>query len=290
MKKLVVRISGGLGNQMFEFALGLAMSQRTGRELRLDLTDFIIFRSGRTYQLDHFRGPLLTKRWNFINTYLFLGAWIVHKRISKKLAAILFRLLKVRVMQTPQLFHADPLFLDYRDYSSETLCIAGCYGILPYFNDAADIIRKHFQLSNSLSSKNKAYFEKFCSMDATVSIHVRRADYLLASNGSPVLNFEYYLNAVEVIKRHETHPVWVIFSDDIQWCKEKFAFLDNIIFVEGNEATPWEDIHLIAACYHHITTVRLKNPVNRARRAYRGFRIGTDFPKTLEKWGFFRKA
>jgi len=56
MKTLVVRVSGGLGNQMFEYALGLAVAQRTGRALRLDLTDFLVFRGGRTYQLDQFRG------------------------------------------------------------------------------------------------------------------------------------------------------------------------------------------------------------------------------------------
>ncbi len=237
---------------MFQYAVGYAIAQRMGRQLYLDLADLIILRGGRKYQLNHFSGPLNTKQWGLISSYSFLFLWIIEKRISKKLSAILFRIFGFRVMQTPEIFHTVPMFLDPPDNTSATRYVAGCYGLLAYFSDCADAVRKHFELVKPLSGKNKTYFEKFSSMDSTVSIHVRRTDYLLAANGTPVLNFEYYLNAIEEVKLHETNPVWVIFSDDLTWCKEKFAFLSSAIFVDGNEATPWEDMYLISACHHHI--------------------------------------
>ena len=128
-------------------------------------------------------------------------------RISKKLSAILFRIFGFRVMQTPEIFHAVPMFLEPPDSTSAICYVAGCYGVLAYFSDCAGAVRKHFELVKSLSGKNKTYFEKFSSMDSTVSIHVRRTDYLLAANGTPILNFEYYLYAIEEVKLHETNPV-----------------------------------------------------------------------------------
>lgn len=253
MKSVVVRVSGGLGNQMFEYALGLAVSHRTGRALRLDLTDFLVFRGGRTYQLDQFRGPHATKRWGAVQTWLFLTAWIMKKRISMVMATALFRVLNVRVAQTDQLFHVDPGFMNaLLSDTHATLCIAGCYGVLPYLADATDAIREAFTLTSEMSGLNKTYYERFSNTASSVSIHVRRTDYLSASNGAPVLDPSYYERAIHTIRQRVEDPLWVIFSDDMPWCKEAFARLSNVVYVEGNADAPWFDIHLIAACRHHI--------------------------------------
>jgi len=252
MKTLVVRISGGLGNQMFEYALGLSFAKRTGRELRLDLSDFLIFR-GRTYQLDQFHGPLATKWWGCVPASLFLAAWIIFKRVSKKLAAGIFKVLKVCVLQTDELFYVDQQFVnDLLTRTDTTLCVAGCYGILPYFEHATDSIRDAFELTKDLTGQNRTYYEQFSGTPISVSIHIRRTDYLMASNGSPALDVEYYKRAIQEIKQRVLEPLWVVFSDDMSWCKETFAFLPNVIYVEGNEEAPWNDIHLIASCRHHI--------------------------------------
>ncbi|MBM4162920.1 MAG: alpha-1,2-fucosyltransferase [Lentisphaerae bacterium] len=253
MKTLVVRVSGGLGNQMFEYALGLAVSQRTGRVLRLDLTDFLVFRSGRTYQLDQFCGPRATRRWGTVQTGLFLAAWIIGKRISMGLATALFRILNVCVIQTDQLFHVDPGFMNaLLAGTNATLCIAGCYGVLPYLADATDAIREAFTLTSELSGPNKTYYERFSNTASSVSIHIRRTDYLSANNGAPVLDFTYYARAIHTIRQRVEDPLWVIFSDDIPWCRNAFADLSNVVYVEGNADAPWCDMHLISACRHHI--------------------------------------
>jgi hypothetical protein len=253
MKTIVVRVSGGLGNQMFEYAFGLAVSKRTGRDLRLDLTDFLIFRGGRTYQLDQFRGPLATRRWGYVQTGLFLAAWIIGKRISRAMASWMFRILNVRVAQTDQIFLVDPCFMNtLLSDTDSTLCMVGCYGVLPYFENETDSIREAFELTHEVSGQNKTYFNQLYNNASSVSIHIRRTDYLMASNGAPVLDISYYERAIRTIHQRVDNPLWVVFSDDIPWCKEAFAFLPNVIYVEGNEEAPWFDIHLIAACRHHI--------------------------------------
>jgi hypothetical protein len=133
-----------------------------------------------------------------------------------------------------------------------TLCIAGCYGVLPYIADASASIREAFALTDDFYGINKVYHEQISHSASAVSIHIRRTDYLMASNGSPVLDFSYYDRAITAIQQRVENPQWFVFSDDIPWCKESFASLSNVIFVEGNEQAPWFDIHLIAACRHHI--------------------------------------
>jgi hypothetical protein len=67
-----------------------------------------------------------------------------------------------------------------------------------------------------------------------------------------VLGLDYYRRAAELVRARERSPLWVVFSDDIVWCRQNLGFQGETLFVEGNEAEPWEDLRLMAACKHHI--------------------------------------
>ena len=82
----------------------------------------------------------------------------------------------------------------------------------------------------------------------TCSIHVRRGDYLNSPNHHPTQNMNYYMRA---IKEMPKDSVFLIFSDDIKWCKENFPNLpEKFIFVEGNK--DYEDLHLMTHCKNNI--------------------------------------
>lgn len=252
MNQLIIRVNGGLGNQLFQYAFGYALARRLGRELRLDLTDFSVFK-GRTYQLDHFKGPAATPRWSALRARLFFLAWAVDKRVSPRLAARLYAAQRVRVLRSDRLFDVDPLLQDHRlAEAREDLCVAGCYGLLPYFDERLDELRAAFAPAAPAEGRNAALLRELEASDSSVSLHVRRSDYLWASNGSPALDFGYYRNAVDTVRRRVPNPRWTVFSDDIPWCREAFAFLGGARFVDGNEEAPWEDLRLIAACRHHV--------------------------------------
>ena len=76
---------------------------------------------------------------------------------------------------------------------------------------------------------------------AVAHIHVREPD------GQPSRNIEYYKEAAQLFPKDEK---FVVFSNDIAWCKENFDFLENVEFSEGKEE--WEDMISMSLCKNNI--------------------------------------
>jgi len=251
MKNVVARITGGLGNQLINYAVALGIAERTGRKVVLDLTDFVIFHGGRKYQLGHFAGPSRARHWNYFRSACFLFAWIIGKRLSARFFARCCSVMRIRVLQSDKIIDFDPCFVDDGlKRTNDVLYLIGVYGHLPYLPSDATL-REAFRLNAEPTGQNRLMLEKICGANS-VSIHVRRSDYLQISNGCVALSAKYYRSAIAAMSQRISEPLWVVFSDDIPWCRAEFAFLDNAVFVEGNGDQPWEDLRLMMACRHHI--------------------------------------
>jgi hypothetical protein len=247
-KKVVVRISGGLGNQMFRHAAALALARQTGRELCYDLSDFLVFH-GRAYQMREFAGPSRVPHWNLALSALYLAAYIVYKRLWPRAFPALLRALRVRRFGEASPWVPEPSFFDPAvRASAQTLYVDGNCQHLSYLPDE-QTLREAFAFERPPCERNRALLDRL-QREETVSVHVRRSDYLTLSNS--VLGFPYYIRAVELVRDSVARPQWVVFSDDIPWCRGQFGFLEGAVFVEGNDAEPWEDLRLMAACRHHI--------------------------------------
>ncbi|MDO5573227.1 MAG: alpha-1,2-fucosyltransferase [bacterium] len=88
----------------------------------------------------------------------------------------------------------------------------------------------------------------------SVSIHVRRGDYLTTySSDFIALGREYYEQAVAYMNEHVESPVYYIFSDDIEFIKKEFTWLQNYVVVTGNEGVnSFRDMQLMSYCKHNI--------------------------------------
>ena len=84
----------------------------------------------------------------------------------------------------------------------------------------------------------------------SVSLHVRRGDYLNLKNIG-VLDVDYYIKAVEYIRKNVEKPTFYIFSDDLEWCKNSLGFLDDCIYVDWTQ-TEIDDLKLMSFCRHNI--------------------------------------
>lgn len=244
----MVRISGGLGNQMFRHVAALSLARQTGRTLCYDLSDFLIFR-GRKYQMREFAGPSRVPHWNVLKSALYLLAYAAYKRVSARLFPALLRGLNVHRFDEVSPWKAEPAFFDPAIRGSgRALYVDGNCQHVAYLPDE-QTVRGEFRFANPPLERNRPLLERFERAES-VSVHVRRSDYLTLSNS--VLGFEYYIRAVALVRARVAKPQWVVFSDDIPWCREQFGFLEGAVFVEGNDAEPWEDLRLMAACKHHI--------------------------------------
>lgn len=250
VKRLIIRISDGLGNQLFEYALGRYLSDKLGCEMVFDKSHFLVSKN-RTFQLNKFVGPAKVSRWGKMKELMFLLLWAGKVKLGTKAFRAVLSFLNMGWLPVKDPFRLQS---DFDDESlallKGTIYISGCYGHLPHMPDR-DVLKAQLCLAGTPSPSNLRYLDAMRQCES-VSVHVRRTDYLLSENNVPALCATYQRRAIEAIRQKVAFPRWFIFSDDIEWCRKEFADLEDVVFVSGNEAEPWEDIRLMAACRHHI--------------------------------------
>ena len=121
--------------------------------------------------------------------------------------------------------------------------LTGYFQSPKYFNHIKESIVKLFSPPEETNSYIAA---KYGNLDNFVSLHIRRGDYTKLSEHHHNLDIKYYLNAIDYFQGHN----FMIFSDDIEWCKEHFNFSPDSIFVEGEE--DFVDLHIMSKCKHNV--------------------------------------
>lgn len=135
--------------------------------------------------------------------------------------------------------------------------IEGFWQSEKYFSDIAQDIRKQFCFCEIKNQKVKEYI-KLIDNSNSVSVHIRRGDYLLPCNNKMfgnICTLQYYLNAIKYMQSKVEDIRLVFFSDDIDWVKENIEILENTIFIEWDKNEryeDWYDMYLMSKCKHNI--------------------------------------
>lgn len=237
---IAVRIRGGLGNQLFQYAAGRACALRLGTELALDLRDW---RKPQPYAfgLGHFRIRTVEP------------PPLPPARGDGPAAAVAWALSRPRMRSyRERTLGYDPGIEQVRD---NTL-LKGYWQSERYFADHAETIRAELAFAEPPEGETARLLEEIAALPA-VSLHVRRGDYVSnarynAAHGTTGLDF--YRRAMERIAAEMAEePVVFAFSDDPDWVRENLALPFEIRFVTHNTAeTAHEDMRLMAACRHHV--------------------------------------
>lgn len=122
--------------------------------------------------------------------------------------------------------------------------IHGYFQSEKYFKKNENKIRELFEIDDTTLHQ---ILNKYGSIldNETCSIHVRRGDYLGLQEYHPTCSMSYFNEAISKINNN----IYLIFSDDISWCKENFVG-DNFVFVEGNNEVT--DLYLMSMCSNNI--------------------------------------
>ena len=115
-----------------------------------------------------------------------------------------------------------------------------------YFKHHEREIRELFSMDEKIKEKLLAKYPGI-NDNNTVSIHVRRGDYLKLPTLHPVQSMDYFKSAFSVFGGDKTYYV---FSDDLEWCKKNFNFFGSAVFCEGNK--DHEDLYLMSMCKDNI--------------------------------------
>jgi len=207
-------IQGGLGNQLFQIAAAYAQA------LRLE-TEFYVVEGQH-----HHEG-----QGNNISTYT--------DNILRKIKFQPFS-----SFESCGIYHEKEH--SYTPFpEADGLYFVGYFQSEKYFEDCKPQIKTLFEMREE---DEKIIYEKypFLKDERVASLHVRRGDYLKFSTIHPVLSSDYYKEALERVRDRSKI---MIFSDDIEWCKEKFEG-DDLVFADLPE--DYLDLYAMSKCYHHI--------------------------------------
>lgn len=251
---IVTKITGGMGNQMFMYALGFALAEKHHTKMLLDLSG--LNNGERIYAMDKFKitHKEIWKPGRLVQLYYQLIRKFGLCEVQKKIAVILRNLIGNRslilIAEKSISFDKDILLLP------DNVILDGYWITSKYFSSVEKKLRKEFRWRYEVSQNTK-YWEKIIrSCECAVSLHVRRGDYVSNNENKSLycqLGNEYYYTAVDCLKKNNKNMVLFVFSNDVNWCKENLKFSDMTYYVSGNdEQHGHEDMYLMSLCTHNI--------------------------------------
>lgn len=246
---IIVLLKAGLGNQLFQYATGRALSIKLQTELKIDLTFYDNPINSRLLRLDIFSLPYSIAQ----NTEI--------KKFKNKTSNYLIRKLNTLGLELysynkpSHIFEKDLLsIVNYeKDYYIE-----GWFADQCFFKEYRPLILKDLN-NETLISRNYNPVLYLIENTNSVSVHIRRGDYLLLDYFYD-LPIDYYLKAIGLLRKKINNPNFFFFSDDISWVKKSFAHIDNSFFVEGCNVSDQQgrnisdlsELMLMKKCKHNI--------------------------------------
>jgi hypothetical protein len=260
---IVTRLVGGLGNQLFQYAVGRHLAKIHGTTLKLDVTGLEDYRPRwyNKYRLSsYYKSTLWYHKYalgNFNIQENFASPEEVKALTKRSIAYRLKnRMAGKKGVSAPTLiiekrgFVFDPQILGLPD----NVYLSGYWQNEKYFVDIEDIIRREFTIKRVQEGKDKELAHQIASCES-VSLHVRWGyevtdkDRLYAR----CYDTDYYLRCVERIGKTLTTPCFFIFSDNPEWARENLRLTYPFTFVEHNwRDKAHEDLRLMSQCRHHI--------------------------------------
>ena len=234
---IIVKIKGGLGNQLFQYALGRAVALHHKLPLKLDLTIFKTYKLHR-YLLDQFP----------IQADIATEDEIINLKGRKN---VLFSALrKAGLIKRKSYFKEKrSSYFDESVFKNKLVYLDGYWQNELYFSNIRELLLPELTSISSMSDVGCAYLECIKNSNS-VSLHVRRGNYLNTKNIN-VLDVDYYMKAADYIRKNVEKPTFYVFSDDLEWCKNSLGFLDDCIYLDRTK-TEMDDLKLMSFCGHNI--------------------------------------
>ena len=270
-EQMIVRVTGGLGNQMFQYALGYVLSKKyPQREVKIDATWYRQMEVHNGFELQRIfehEGHALSLKlasdaeirracksvlapgikkgfFSGLNPLREKMEWHVqdYKRKKEK-SSVYDENRSKKEKNVGQIKH------DLNQLGDRIQYIRGYWQDVNYFEGYMEEIAKEFQFPKP-DEKNEEILNKIDSTNA-VSVHVRRGDYV--GSDFDVLTDDYYKNAIDYVKGFMKNPVFYFFSDDKEYIEKEFAWLKEKELIAHNVgAQSFRDMQLMSRCKVNI--------------------------------------
>jgi hypothetical protein len=250
---IVVKLQGGLGNQMFQYAVGRNLQRRHGGQLALDLTQLLDRYPRpnmvvRDYDLDIFR---IQPRFTLLSQIARrLPVPLLYMYGTSTLARVLNRAGLQRYILEPVGFREEVL------QSRGNVYLDGYWQSPKYFEGSEAVLRREFEVKRPLSPAGEQVAAEMAATDS-ICVNVRRADYVTLPESIEAHGFvgkEYYDRGIELIAPRLKDPHIFVTSDDIEWCREnlRFKYPTTVLGHDYNGYKFGEYLTLMARCKHFL--------------------------------------
>ena len=239
---IITKLRGGLGNQMFQYAIGRNLALANNTYLRFDLTELKQDKL-RNYKLNIFNiSGCISSRFEMMFIDRFNGK-------------IIYRILKILgkpsfyIKQKNRYFDANIIRMKGNIY------LDGYWQCELYFKDIRSTLLNEFTVKHDHNKGNKSMLEKIENTNS-VCIHIRRNDYITNEETNSfhgICSLDYYFNAVRTIEKRIENPYFYVFSDDPKWTKQSLKLKHPVIYIDINSIGKcYDDLILMSKCKHFI--------------------------------------
>jgi len=232
---IIVNLKGGLGNQMFQYAIGYCLSKKKGTPLYFDtrlMEEHKIKPSPRNvprdFDLDVFGiEKKLVKKKDLIKTLHFSNNY----RIRKLITIILDKFNLFAFYEKKRIFDQRILKTNYKN-----LYLDGLWQSENYFKDYRNEILDIYNFDKIKRDKRNINFLNKIKYKNSICLNVRRTDFINNPEHN-VATIDFYKKAILKIQSIVGNDIEVyIFSDDLDWCKNNFSFIEKKYYVEHDLA------------------------------------------------------
>lgn len=239
---VIIKVQGGLGNQMFQYALYKQL-EFMGKDVKLDIGTYNIIPAHQGYELEklYMISALYASKME-------IGKWADVKddflsRVRRKLCG----------RRTKSHLQDNHVGFNERVFDLDNLYLDGYWQSEKYFENITHIVRSTYTLDNFGGFQNEKLFADI-GKNISVGVHIRRGDYVNHKLFDNICNIEYYTKGIDYFcsifgKKNVT---FIVFSNDQRWVQENIK-LENAVYVNWNTSKKsYLDMQLMAKCEHNI--------------------------------------
>lgn len=254
--ELIVRQISGLGNQMFQYAAGRYYAERLSAEMVVAIDTVqkaVSYGFPRPFLLSFFSIQAPCRELTTSDRLLLLTANRRLQPVSVTVAGALRHLLKTEVV-TELAYQRHCFIADLPIHKgTKKVFLVGYWQVSRIADAMEESLRREFTVRNAPTGKNVEILRMLENTPNSISLHIRRGDYLLEQEGNVALKMNYYVNAIEQMKKWIRQPTFFVFSDDMEYARKHLDPGLPVVFVDQNDSfSAHEDLRLMSSCRHHI--------------------------------------
>ena len=235
----IVRIIGGLGNQMFQYALLIGLQITFGEDVYADTSGFKEYNLHNGLEIESIFGIKL----NVHNNCPILAKKLTLSRYINKYLPFLCR--------HYQFEYPDFRYIEDMYQNNVKKYYAGYWHHHKYVENFRDVLLRIYRFP-SFEDKNNKIISEQMGKENSVGIHVRRGDYLNEKQYQGICTIDYYKKAIDIIIRKYGNVSFYVFSNDVNWCRSNLAELfqdSKTIYIDWNKGKEsYRDMQLMTLC------------------------------------------